>query len=226
MSIMRIAIDGPASSGKSTVAKILADELNMIYVDTGAMYRALTYMALKNGVDITNQTELVDLIHSIKISFERTKGGQHVKVNGDYITEQIRRSDVTAAVSTVAAHPYVRNELVKQQRLMAADQSVVMDGRDIGTVVFPDAEVKIYLNASVEERAMRRHKENVEKGMESSLEELTKEIKERDHKDMTRKVSPLKQAEDAILVDTTSLSIKEVVGKIKDIIIKHEKYSN
>lgn len=221
---LTIAIDGPASSGKSTVAKRIADQLNLIYVDSGAMYRTITYVVIKEHIDLTDQKEIVNALNRVSIEFERTEEGQSVFCNKIDVTDKIRQNDVTNAVSIVAAHPLVREVLVERQRKIALKQNVIMDGRDIGTVVLPDASVKIFLVASVDERAERRHKENKQKGIESDLTKLKQEISERDYKDSTRKVSPLKKADDAIEIDTTALSIDEVVKKIKEIIF--EKYPN
>ena len=215
---IKIAIDGPASAGKSTVAKIVAKELGCIYCDTGAMYRALTYQAIQNKTAVTDEKQLVQLLKEMVISFEPNKGDQKVFVNGEEVTDAIRLSDVTNAVSAVSAHGEVRKELVKRQQEIADRGGVVMDGRDIGTAVLPTAEVKIFLVASVEERAERRYKENLSKGIPTSLEVLKQEIAERDYKDSHREVSPLIQAEDAVRLDTTSLSIEQVVEKIREII--------
>lgn len=219
---LTVAIDGPASSGKSTVAKKIADHLDLIYVDSGAMYRAITYIAIKNQLDLTDQNAIVNELNQLVIDFKRSDNGQLVYCNDVEVTMDIRQNDVTNAVSLVAAHPDVRTVLVQRQREMASSKNVIMDGRDIGTVVLPDASVKIFLVASVDERAERRHKENLEKGIESDLTKLKQEIRERDHKDSTRKVSPLKKADDAVEIDTTALSIEEVTGKIESIIF--EKY--
>ena len=215
---LRIAIDGPASAGKSTVAKILAKDLGYIYCDTGAMYRALTYMAMENNISIDDEAGLVQLLQDMTITFDPSAEIQKVFVNGKEVTDEIRQSDVTNGVSAVSAHQAVRVELVKRQQEIAKAGGIVMDGRDIGTAVLPDAEIKIFLVASVTERAERRFKENQTKGITTALEVLQQEIADRDYKDSTRKVSPLLQAEDAILVDTTSLSIEGVVAKIKNII--------
>lgn len=215
---IKIAIDGPASAGKSTVAKIVASELGYVYCDTGAMYRALTYQAIEKNIEITDEKRLVELLKEMTISFEPNEDNQKVLVNGEEVTEAIRLPNVTNSVSAVSAHGEVRKELVKRQQEIAAPGGVVMDGRDIGTAVLPTAEVKIFLVASVDERAQRRYKENVSKGIETSLEVLKQEIADRDYKDSHREVSPLIQAEDAILLDTTSLSIEQVAGKIREII--------
>lgn len=215
---LKIAIDGPASSGKSTVAKLLAEEFNLVYVDTGAMYRSLTYAALETATPVNDEEKLMNLLNQLEISFERVAEGQLVYVNNQEVTNKIRENDVTKNVSMVSSFEKVREELVNQQREIARDSGVVMDGRDIGTVVLPEADVKIFLVASVDERAKRRHLENIEKGFNSNLDKLKEEIKARDDFDSNREVSPLKQAKDAILLDTTSLSIAEVVKKCKEIV--------
>ena len=213
-----IAIDGPASSGKSTVAKILAATYELIYVDTGAMYRSLTYLALTNNVSVEDETALMSLLDQAEIVLQRNGEEQAVLVNGEDVTDAVRQNDVTNNVSVVASYAKVREELVRRQQEMARHTGVAMDGRDIGTVVLPDAEVKIFLVASVDERADRRYLENKEKGIESDYERLRKEIIDRDEYDSNRKVSPLKQAEDAIKIDTTGLSIQEVVEACKKIV--------
>lgn len=215
--MLSIAVDGPASSGKSTVSKKVAKDLGLIYIDTGAMYRTLTYEALKRNANIENEEELLRILGGLAIRFEREGSDQKVYANETEVTEDIRSADVTNSVSIVSAHPKVREVMVERQREMAQKQGVIMDGRDIGTVVLPKADVKIFLVASVEERAVRRFKENQSRGIHTSLEDLTREIEERDFKDSNREVAPLKQAEDAHLIDTTGLSIPEVVEKIKEI---------
>lgn|SRR5690625_4430365 len=211
---LNIAIDGPAAAGKSTVAKQLAEALSIIYIDTGAMYRALTYVALKNNISLTDEKALMDILHDTSITLQQSPNGQLVFVDGKDVTMTIREENVTNHVSFVATHRLVREEMVERQRQLAANQNVVMDGRDIGTHVLPDAEVKIFLIASVEERAERRHQENIAKGFSSNLKQLKQEIQERDELDMNREVSPLIKANDAIEIDTTSLSIEQVVEKI------------
>ncbi|WP_416826754.1 (d)CMP kinase [Ectobacillus polymachus] len=218
MKKISIAIDGPAAAGKSTVAKIIAKQLSYIYIDTGAMYRTLTYAAKVKGININDETSVVHLLQSCRIEFLNKQDIQHVLLNGDDVTEVIRSREVTNNVSIVAKHRLVRKEMVYRQQLLGSNGGVVMDGRDIGTHVLPNAEVKIFLLASVDERAKRRHMENMEKGFPSNLEELRKEIANRDKLDSEREVAPLKKADDAATLDTTSLSIMEVVGKIMDII--------
>ena len=217
---IKIAIDGPASAGKSTVAKILASELNYVYCDTGAMYRVLTLQALRHDVDIEDEEKLVALLKDTHISFEPDEDQQKVFLNQENVTLDIRQPEVTNHVSAVSAHKGVREELVRRQQEIAQSGGIVMDGRDIGTAVLPDAEVKIFLVASAKERAERRYKENISKGITTPLEVLQKEIEDRDYKDSHRKVSPLVQAEDAIRLDTTSLSIEQVVEKMKELMSK------
>ncbi len=218
-----IAIDGPASSGKSTIAKILADDYQLVYVDTGAMYRTLTYLALKNNVPVNAEKRLIELLDNVKITFEKQADGQLVFANDEDVTEAIRQNDVTNNVSEVSSFSKVREELVQRQQDIAENTGVVMDGRDIGTTVLPQAEIKIFLVASVEERAERRYLEHKEKGIVSDFERLKQEIQDRDEYDSNREISPLKQAKDAIRLDTTSLSIPEVVEKCKEIIDKKYK---
>lgn len=215
---LKIAIDGPASSGKSTVAKLLAEDFNLVYVDTGAMYRSLTYAAIQTETPIDDEEKLMQLLNQTEITFERVAEGQLVYVNNQEVTDKIRGNDVTNNVSVVSSFEKIREELVNQQREIAKDSGVVMDGRDIGTVVLPEADVKIFLVASVNERAQRRHLENIEKGFDSNLEKIKEEIQARDEFDSNREISPLKQAKDAILLDTTSLSIAEVVKECKKIV--------
>ncbi|HEL2066465.1 TPA: (d)CMP kinase [Streptococcus suis] len=217
MKSIQIAIDGPASSGKSTVAKIIAKNLGYTYLDTGAMYRSATYLALTNGIEVTDQNRIVDLLAQYPIRFGRDENGQQLVFVGDEdVTLPIRDNQVTNNVSAVAALPLVREELVRLQQDIAQAGGIVMDGRDIGTVVLPQAELKIFLVASVEERALRRFKENTERGIETDLESLKEEIAARDYKDFNREVSPLKAADDAITFDTTGVSIEGVVKFISE----------
>lgn len=209
---MQIAIDGPASSGKSTVAKKLAKKLNFIYIDTGAMYRALTYFALKNQVNLNNENEIIPLFKSLNFRVTSSKDGQHFWVNNEDVTDKIRQPDVADHVSQVATYPQVRKFLSKLQRKMAKQQNVIMDGRDIGTVILPQANYKFFVTASPEVRAHRRFLENQERGIDTSLSKLTESIKKRDKIDSQRKVAPLKKAPDAELIDTSDLNISEVVS--------------
>ena len=219
MKKMNIAIDGPASAGKSTIAKKVAEQLGYIYLDTGAMYRTLTYAALSNEVDLQDEEALHTLLKGIRITFSTAENEmQRVFLNDEDVTDSIRSEEVTQNVSLVSSFAKVREEMVARQKSIARSGGVVMDGRDIGTVVLPDAEVKIFMTATAEERALRRYKENIAKGMTTSLEELTEDMKRRDHLDSTRSVSPLKKAEDAIVLDSTHLEIDEVVKQILGII--------
>lgn len=220
---LQIAIDGPASAGKSTVAKLVAKKLGYVYCDTGAMYRATTYAAKKNHVAYDDDQGLKEMLEKTEIRFVPAEPEQKVFVNETEVTKTIRLPEIANNVSTVSAQKSVRADLTERQRMIAEQGGIVMDGRDIGTTVLPNAKVKIFLVASVHERAVRRFKENVEKGIDTPLDVLEKEIEERDYKDSHRKISPLTQAEDAVLVDTTSLSIEEVVAKIMEIIEKVQK---
>ncbi len=220
---LQVAIDGPASSGKSTVAKIIAKRFGYVYCDTGAMYRSVTWAALENGIDVSDTKRVIDLARRIKITFEPGQPDQRVFVDGHEVTKDIRTEKIAANVSAVAAIPEVRAQMVEQQRQIAQAGGIVMDGRDIGTTVLPDAQVKVFLVASAHERARRRYEENLQKGLATqSLDELEAAIKLRDQKDSTRKVSPLTQAKDAILIDTTSLTIDQVVDKISALIKKNQ----
>lgn len=217
MKSIQIAIDGPASSGKSTVAKIIAKQLGYTYLDTGAMYRSATFLALKNGIEVSNQEKIVELLESNPIRFGRDENGEQLVFVGECdVTLPIRDNQVTNNVSAVAALPLVREKLVHLQQEIAQAGGIVMDGRDIGTVVLPQAELKIFLIASVEERALRRFKENTERGIETDLETLKEEIAARDFKDSNRAISPLKAADDAITFDTTGVSIEGVVKFISE----------
>ena len=217
MKSIQIAIDGPASSGKSTVGKIIAKQLGYTYLDTGAMYRSATFLALKNGIEVSNQEKIVELLESNPIRFGRDENGEQLVFLGECdVTLPIRDNQVTNNVSAVAALPLVREKLVHLQQEIAQAGGIVMDGRDIGTVVLPQAELKIFLIASVEERALRRFKENTERGIETDLETLKEEIAARDFKDSNRAISPLKAADDAITFDTTGVSIEGVVKFISE----------
>ncbi|MCZ0754418.1 (d)CMP kinase [Anoxybacillus sp. J5B_2022] len=218
MKRISIAIDGPAAAGKSTVAKKLAEKLSYLYIDTGAMYRALTYLALQKGIDVHNEQALLKLLRDTYIELKPSEQGQLVFVNGEDVTNVIRSEDVTNNVSFVAKHSLVREEMVARQQALGAQGGVVMDGRDIGTHVLPRAEVKIFLKASVEERARRRHAENIARGFASDLETLKEEIARRDKMDSEREVAPLQKAEGAVEIDTTSLTIDDVVNEIMKIV--------
>lgn len=212
-----IAIDGPAAAGKSTVAKLTAEKLSYIYVDTGAMYRALTYKAITEKVDIHSEEQLKKLLPNTIIELKPSEKGQLVILDGNDVTTSIREANVTNNVSAVAASRAVREEMVLRQQRLGQDGGVVMDGRDIGTSVLPKAELKIFMLASVEIRADRRHQENLSRGYSSDINQLKKEIEQRDKSDMEREVSPLVKAEDAIEIDTSYLSINEVANKIMEL---------
>ncbi|MCD7033347.1 (d)CMP kinase [Metabacillus sp. GX 13764] len=216
---LSIAIDGPAAAGKSTVAKIIAEDLSYVYIDTGAMYRSLTYKAIQDGVSLEDEQGLCLLLSEMTIKLVPGLR-QSVYINEEDVTEKIRTAEVTNQVSIAAMHAGVRGEMVKRQREMAEGGGVVMDGRDIGTHVLPDADIKIFLLASVEERSKRRHQENISKGFPSDLEQLKREIARRDQLDSEREVSPLIKAADAIEINTTSLSIEDVAGKIKALVVE------
>ena len=211
---MVIAIDGPAGSGKSTVAKLLAEKLGYLYVDTGAMYRALTYKALKKKVDLGGEDILTSLSRQTKILLKEKEGKLKVFLDGEEVTENIREESVTNNAFYIARVPGVRTEMVKQQREMAEENNLVMEGRDIGTVVFPGADLKVYLDASLKERAKRRFLELKEKGAKTNTKRIGEELKIRDKKDKNRKVAPLKVAEDAFVIDSTKTEIKEEVDLI------------
>jgi cytidylate kinase len=216
-----IAIDGPAAAGKSTVAKIVAENLSYLYIDTGAMYRALTYKAIANKLNLEDENILINILLETKIELLPSDNGQLVFLDNVNVTNEIRSAEVTNSVSIVSKHQKVREEMVARQRDFAKNGGVVMDGRDIGTYVLPHAEVKVFLLASVEERAERRHSENLTKGYPSDLEKLKYEIALRDKIDSEREIAPLKKAEDAIEIDTTSMTIPEVVEKIMALV--HER---
>lgn len=220
---LSIAIDGPAAAGKSTVAKKVAEHLSYVYIDTGAMYRALTWKAMQTDTDMENEKALYQLLINTDIKLEQKSEGQAVFIDKKDVTGEIRKDDVTNNVSSVAKHALVREEMVRRQQELSKETGVVMDGRDIGTHVLPGAEVKIFLIASVEERALRRHKENVEKGYVSDMEVLKKEIEQRDKQDSEREASPLVKADDAIEIDTTSLSIEDVTQRILEVV--NQKYN-
>ncbi|WP_424236045.1 (d)CMP kinase [Bhargavaea ginsengi] len=215
---IRIAIDGPAAAGKSTIAKLVAEKLGYTYIDTGAMYRALTYKAIGAGIDLDKAAEVEALLPGTEIVLKAGADGQTVWLDGSDVSTEIRTTPVTNGVSAVSAHAGVRTYMVDAQRRMAEEGGVVMDGRDIGTAVLPDAELKVFMTASVEERARRRHAENLRRGFDSSLEQLAGEIALRDKKDSEREVSPLVQAEDAVLLDTTALSINEAADAILELV--------
>ncbi|MBR4092596.1 MAG: (d)CMP kinase [Oscillospiraceae bacterium] len=213
-----IAIDGPAGAGKSTIARAVASKLGFIYVDTGALYRSIGLYCLNNNIETTDKTEIERILPEISVQLKYLDGVQRVILNENDVSDEIRKPECSMAASNVSAIPVVREFLFELQRKMARENDVIMDGRDIGTVILPDAEVKIFLTASPEERANRRFKELVEKGNNPDYDELLKEINQRDYNDMHRETAPLKQADDAILFDTTTLGKDEVVDELLKII--------
>lgn len=208
-----VAIDGPAGSGKSTVSKMMAKRLGLLYIDTGAMYRAVACKAMKLGLDLHNSDELTKLAHAVKIELKESDR-LHVYIDGEDVTDAIRTVEVTNNTKFIAKVPGVRAEMVRLQQEIGKTANSVLEGRDIGTVVFPDAKYKFYLDANVEERSKRRHKELVAAGKQIELEAIIKDVKERDDSDFNRTVGPLKKADDAVIVDTTCLTIEQVVEKI------------
>lgn len=220
MKKISIAIDGPAGAGKSTIAKLVAKQLGCIYIDTGAMYRAVGLYCIKNNIDYNDEIKVNHVIDNFKIDIRSKNNQQHIYLDGIDISRQIRTDEVAAVASKVATYKEVREVLVKEQRQMQSEKSVVMDGRDIGTVVMPDATLKIFLTATVAERAKRRFEEYYNKGINVSIETLTQEIIDRDYQDSHRKISPLEKADDAIEVDTTALTINDIVDQIMSFIIK------
>lgn len=216
MSNIKIALDGPAGAGKSTVAKAVARELGIVYIDTGAMYRTAALFAIRNGIDIKSEREkLLSRLDDIKMDIVYTDKGQRMMLSGEDVSDKIRTEEVSMGASNIAVIPEVRIKLVDMQRELAKSKSVIMDGRDIGTYVLPDAELKVFLTASPECRAERRYKENIEKGMDCNLAEILEDIKKRDKNDSEREFAPLKCADDAILVDSTNMTLAEVIQKIK-----------
>ena len=211
MKLINIALDGPAAAGKSTIAKLVAAKLSMIYVDTGAMYRAITYKYLQNNKD----DDFTNLINNttLSLTYDAEKG-QRIILDDQDVTDYLRENDVTNNVSYVASKEQVRSFAVEKQQELASKKGIVIDGRDIGTVVLPNADLKIYMIASVEERAERRQKDNELRGIDSNIEQLKEEIETRDNYDMNREISPLKKAEDAVELDTTGKSIETVTNEI------------
>lgn len=215
--IYSIAVDGPAGAGKSTIAKLIAKDLEFIYVDTGAMYRAMAIYFLDHQIDPENETAINEACANVRIRIEYDNGVQQVILNDENVTGRLRKEEVGVMASKTSVYPAVRKKLVELQQELAKTVSVIMDGRDIGTCVLPDATLKIYLTASVDARAKRRYDELVEKGQPADYEVIKADIEDRDYRDMNRDVSPLKQADDAILVDSSDMTIEEVVKAIEDL---------
>ncbi|SDB09841.1 (d)CMP kinase [Eubacterium oxidoreducens] len=209
-----IAVDGPAGAGKSTIAKKVAKNLGLIYVDTGAMYRAIGLYMLRNNIDVSDEEAVNQACDQISVSIQYVNGEQQVLLNGENVNGFIRKEEVGNMASKTSSYPKVRAMLLDAQKELAQKQNVIMDGRDIGTCVLPDAELKIYLTASVQTRAKRRFDELVEKGVECDITEIEKDIEQRDYQDMNRTIAPLKQAQDAVLVDSSNLTIEQVCETI------------
>ncbi|SIS95913.1 MULTISPECIES: (d)CMP kinase [Alicyclobacillus] len=219
MAPVTIAIDGPAGAGKSTVAKRVAERLNLMYVDTGAMYRAVAYLCAKEGTNVHSEKDVEALLEQHCVSFEQGEDRTlQVVIDGVDVTSRLREPEVSALVSTVAAHPRIRQLLTEWQRAFAERHSVVMDGRDIGTVVLPHATVKVFLTAAPEERARRRQEEYRRMGYHVSLEDMVKSVIERDRKDSERSIAPLRMADDAVRIDSTDKSIETVVDEIVQLV--------
>ena len=221
--MISIAIDGPSGAGKSSLAKALAKDLGYVYVDTGAMYRSIGLYAVRAGVDPHNADAVAALLPQVKLGIRLIDGAQHIYLNGEDVSTAIRTEEVGMAASAVGANPAVRAFLLGMQRDMAKKQDVLMDGRDIGTVVLPDATVKIFLTASPEARAARRWKEYQEKGVNTPYEEVLADVKQRDYQDTHRAAAPLKQAEDAVLLDTSELDFEQSLAAMKKIIAEKVK---
>ena len=209
-----VAIDGPAGAGKSTIAKLVAKEKGYIYVDTGAMYRGLAIHFLNRGIDPEDRDAVAEACRDAEVTIGYEDGVQQIYLNGENVTSMLRTEETGNMASKTSAIPEVREKLLELQRSLAREKDVIMDGRDIGTNILPDADVKIYLTASVETRARRRYDELREKDEDCSLEEISRDIKERDERDMTREIAPLKKADDAVLVDSSDMTIQQVVDEI------------
>lgn len=216
--MINIAIDGPAGAGKSTIAKRLAKELGYIYVDTGAMYRAMAYYFLKNKISAEDENRIAAACENVDITIRYQDGEQQVILNGENVNGVIRNEEVGNMASTTSVYPIVRKKLVELQQQLAVKENVIMDGRDIGTIVLPNADVKIYLTASSKVRAKRRYDELTAKGEACDLDQIEQDIIDRDYRDMNRETSPLKQADDAVLLDSSDLDIDGVVETMKEII--------
>lgn len=217
---MIVAVDGPAGSGKGTVTKLIEKELGFLNLDTGATYRCVALQTLREGLDLDNEEEIIKIANNIDIKINNTGKKDIILLNGEDVSKDIRTKEVTEIVSQVSSIIPVREKMVEVQRNLAKGKNVIVEGRDIGTVVFPNADIKIYLNASEEVRAKRRYEENLQNGINTTYEEVLQNVKMRDYNDMHKKIGALKKAEDAIVIDSTNLTIKEVVKKIKNEIQK------
>lgn len=221
--MINIAIDGPAGAGKSTIAKAVAKRLGIIYLDTGAMYRSVAYYVLKHGVGVSDEKEVKRLLDGLVMDIRYEDGAQQIYVCGENVTPYLREPHMSKAASDVSALPAVRYKMVELQREFAASHDVVLDGRDIGTFVLPEANCKVYMTASPEERAERRHKELVEKGGACTLQEVLDDINKRDYNDSHRAVAPLRQADDAVYIDTTDMTPEEVTETVVRIVSEKRK---
>ena len=220
---MIVAVDGPAGSGKGTVTKKIEEELGFLNLDTGATYRCVALQVLKENVKINEEEKIIKIANEIDIQIDNTGSKDIILLNGEDVSKEIRTKEVTSIVSQISSIIPVRKKMVEIQRKLATGKNVIVEGRDIGTVVFPNAEIKIYLDASEEIRAKRRYEENIQNGIETTYEEVLENVKMRDYNDMHKKIGALKKADDAIVVDTSKLSIEEVVNKIEKIIKEYNK---
>ena len=218
-----VAIDGPAGSGKGTITKQVGERLGLINIDTGAMFRCVTLNMIEEGIGVKEQNKIKEILEKIEIDL---KENGEVFLNGKDVTKRIRENDINHFISPISIIPMVRQKLLEIQRKMAEGRNIIMEGRDIGTVVFPNADIKIYLDASPEERARRRVQQNQEKGILTSYEEVLKSIKNRDEKDKTREIAPLRQAEDAIYIDSTNMTMEEVTNELVKMIKQKQRYKN
>ncbi len=215
---MIIAVDGPAGSGKGTVTKRIEKEIGFFNLDTGATYRCVALETLRKGITLDDTEKIIEIANNIDIKIEKTENKEIILLNNEDVSKEIRTKEVTAIVSQISSIILVREKMVEVQRKLAKGKNVIVEGRDIGTVVFPNADIKIYLDASEEVRAKRRYEENIENGIDTTYEEVLENVRMRDYNDMHKKVGALKKAEDAIVIDSTDLKIEEVVEKIKDTI--------
>lgn len=215
---MIVAIDGPAGTGKGTVAKLISERLDFVYIDTGAMYRCITLKMIRENISLNEEEKIKDLLERTKITFKNLEDKQHVYLDGEDVSDLIRKPNVNELVSPVSAIKIIRIKMVELQRKLGEEGNVIMEGRDITTVVFPNAEVKIYLDAKLEIRAERRYKELIARGNDITYEDTLESIRKRDKNDMEKEMGALKIAEDAVVIDTSNMTIEEVYDKIKEII--------